>query len=119
MGFGGVGKSGYGRHGGFEGFKAFSNKKAILVKGPTPNFVTNLLVPPYSQGFQNQLRKYALMLSTTNQSYVMFYVKLILAILIIVITKLYLMEYIWMIYAIFLKRIWPKFAWLPRLLGWI
>jgi len=48
LGFGGVGKSGYGRHGGFEGFKNFSNKKSILMKDPTPAFVTNLLVPPYS-----------------------------------------------------------------------
>ena len=50
LGFGGVGKSGYGRHGGFEGFKNFSNRKAMLIKGVTPKAVTNMMVPPFSPG---------------------------------------------------------------------
>ena len=48
LGFGGVGKSGYGRHGGFEGFKCFSNKKGILLKNPAPDSIAQLLMPPYS-----------------------------------------------------------------------
>ena len=32
QGFGGVGQSGYGRHGGYEGFKCFSNRKGIMMK---------------------------------------------------------------------------------------
>lgn len=37
FGFGGVGQSGYGRYGGIEGFKQFSNPKSVMVK-PTTNF---------------------------------------------------------------------------------
>lgn len=48
FGFGGVGKSGTGRHGGYEGFKCFSNRKAILVKSPAPAMIFKLLIPPYS-----------------------------------------------------------------------
>ena len=36
LGFGGVGMSGYGRHGGEPGFINFSNRKAIIVKNPAP-----------------------------------------------------------------------------------
>jgi len=36
QGFGGVGASGYGRHGGREGFKNFSNRKGMLMKKPAP-----------------------------------------------------------------------------------
>jgi len=37
FGFGGVGQSGYGRYGGIEGFKQFSNPKSVMIK-PTTNF---------------------------------------------------------------------------------
>ena len=47
MGFGGIGMSGQGRHGGFTGFKCFSNEKSILLKNPTPPFLTKLMTPPY------------------------------------------------------------------------
>jgi len=48
MGFGGVGKSGYGRHGGFEGFKNFSNRKGILYKAPAPKAINEATLPPFS-----------------------------------------------------------------------
>ena len=35
QGFGGVGASGQGRHGGYEGFKQFSNRKGMLLKSTT------------------------------------------------------------------------------------
>ena len=50
QGFGGVGDSGYGRHGSYEGFKQFSNRKGILIKGATPEFLNNLLAPPFTDG---------------------------------------------------------------------
>jgi len=58
LGFGGVGKSGYGRHGGFEGFKAFSNRKGIIVKDPAPKFVNDMLVPPIGPKVQKFIRKW-------------------------------------------------------------
>lgn len=39
QGFGGVGSSGYGRHGGRIGFENFSNRKGMLLKDPTPMFL--------------------------------------------------------------------------------
>ena len=43
-----MGASGYGRCGGYEGFKAFSNRKGLLLKGhATPAFVLDMLSPPY------------------------------------------------------------------------
>lgn len=48
FGFGGVGASGYGRLGGYEGFKQFSNAKSILIK-PTMNFWPyTMLAPPFT-----------------------------------------------------------------------
>lgn len=67
--FGGVGASGYGKYHGVDGFKAFSNNKAIMLK-PTMNFYPyNTLAPPFTPskdallavlfktpGTQNQLK---------------------------------------------------------------
>ena len=54
--FGGVGFSGYGRYHGFEGFKAFSNAKSILLK-PVLNFYpyTNVY-PPWTQEKQKLIK---------------------------------------------------------------
>lgn len=45
LGFGGVGASGFGRHHGIEGFRSFSNHRAMLVRGPED--ATDLIFPPY------------------------------------------------------------------------
>lgn len=45
LGFGGVGASGFGRHHGIEGFRGFSNHRAILVRGPVD--ATDIIFPPY------------------------------------------------------------------------
>lgn len=48
LGFGGVGASGYGRYVGEIGFEHFSNRKTILLKSAyTPNFVLDILTPPF------------------------------------------------------------------------
>jgi len=48
--FGGVGASGYGKYHGVDGFKAFSNNKAIMLK-PTMNFYPyNTISPPFTPG---------------------------------------------------------------------
>jgi hypothetical protein len=45
-----VGASGYGRCGGYEGFKAFSNRKGMLIKSNVaPAFALDLLSPPYAR----------------------------------------------------------------------
>lgn len=45
LGFGGVGASGFGRHHGIEGFRSFSNHRAILIRGPKD--ATDIIFPPY------------------------------------------------------------------------
>lgn len=45
LGFGGVGESGFGRHHGVEGFKEFSNRRAIFVRGPSD--AADIIFPPY------------------------------------------------------------------------
>ena len=82
MGFGGVGSSGYGRYGGYDGFTAFSNKKGVLIKGHLPPRVMNMLLPPYDLRFQGLFKQYAVTISNTNQSTVLFYVKLVLLIIV-------------------------------------
>jgi len=47
----------------------------------------------------------------------MFYVKIFLVCFVLLITHLYLMHYIWYIVAVFMKRIWPKMAFILRLFG--
>ena len=78
MGFGGVGMSGTGRHGGYEGFKCFSNKKGILLKNPAPPKMTALLMPPFGPKMEKFLRGWAVSLLTTNMSHVMKWIKLFL-----------------------------------------
>ena len=57
FGFGGVGASGYGRYGGFDGFKQWSNPKSVMIK-PTMNFLPyNTMGPPYTPAKINMLRK--------------------------------------------------------------
>jgi acyl-CoA reductase-like NAD-dependent aldehyde dehydrogenase len=46
--FGGVGESGQGRYGGYEGFKQFSNPKSMLIKGPVPKMARDNVMPPYT-----------------------------------------------------------------------
>ena len=47
MAFGGVGTSGYGRYGGFEGFKQLSNRKGILIKSIASKNVLKMGMPPF------------------------------------------------------------------------
>ena len=82
MGFGGVGSSGYGRYGGYDGFTAFSNKKGVLIKGHLPQRVMNMLLPPHDLRFQGLFKQYAVTITNTNQSTVLFYVKLVLLIIV-------------------------------------
>lgn len=77
MGFGGVGMSGTGRHGGYDGFKCFSNKKGILLKNPAPESMTKLLMPPFGPKMEKFLRGWAVTLLLTNMSYVMWWIKCI------------------------------------------
>ncbi len=56
FGFGGVGPSGYGRYGGYDGFKQWSNPKSIMIK-PTMNFPPyNQLAPPFTPVKEKRLR---------------------------------------------------------------
>jgi len=87
LGFGGVGKSGYGRHGGFEGFKNFSNRKGLLIKGPAPKLLNDTLSPPFSPKVQGFLRKWMLTISTTNKSTVLFYLRILVVFLILIVAK--------------------------------
>lgn len=59
MAFGGVGTSGYGRYGGFEGFKQLSNRKGILKKGPTYKAILNYAMPPFTDSKMKNLRMLA------------------------------------------------------------
>ncbi|CCW20079.1 Aldehyde dehydrogenase [Sphingobium indicum BiD32] len=45
LGFGGIGGSGMGRHHGWDGFREFSNARAIFVRGEQDN--VDILYPPY------------------------------------------------------------------------
>ena len=48
FGFGGVGPSGYGRYGGYEGFKQWSNPKSVMLKPALNFYPLNQLVPPFT-----------------------------------------------------------------------
>jgi len=89
MGFGGVGHSGTGRHGGFEGFKCFSNKKGILLKNPAPKGVTEALLPPVSPKVQKFIRGWIGTLMLTNMSYIFWWVKVIVVALVAILAKVY------------------------------
>jgi acyl-CoA reductase-like NAD-dependent aldehyde dehydrogenase len=57
FGFGGVGPSGYGRYGGYDGFKQWSNPKSIMIK-PTMNFYPySEFNPPFPEAKQRLIRK--------------------------------------------------------------
>ncbi len=45
--FGGIGRSGMGRHHGFEGFLTFSHQKSVF--RPGPGYVPSILYPPYGR----------------------------------------------------------------------
>lgn len=60
QGFGGVGESGCGRYGGYEGFKQFSNPKSVLLKGPAPAIVRANIMPPYDQAKLDMTFKFML-----------------------------------------------------------
>jgi acyl-CoA reductase-like NAD-dependent aldehyde dehydrogenase len=47
LGFGGVGGSGYGRVGGYEGFKNWSNPKAVVTKWQLNIWPITYIAPPY------------------------------------------------------------------------
>ena len=66
MGFGGVGCSGNGRYGGYEGFKAFSNRKGCLIKGPAPPFIANMILPPISDTVKARLSSFGVMAMTNT-----------------------------------------------------
>ena len=87
LGFGGVGHSGNGRHGGYEGFKCFSNKKGILLKNPSPEKMTQLFLPPFGPKLQKFIRGWGVTLTLTNFSTVMFYIKIVLVLLVAYIIK--------------------------------
>ena len=48
LGFGGVGSSGMGRYGGYEGFKNWSNQKSIVEKLQLNIWPINYISPPYT-----------------------------------------------------------------------
>jgi aldehyde dehydrogenase (NAD+) len=49
LGFGGVGQSGFGRVGGYESFKSFSNAKSIITKWQTNIWPYNYVCPPFNK----------------------------------------------------------------------
>ena len=53
LGFGGIGRSGSGRHHGHDGFREFSNPRGMFVRGRGGGFKTFL--PPYGSGKQRQI----------------------------------------------------------------
>jgi len=48
FGFGGVGASGYGRYGGLDGFKQWSNPKSVMIKPTMKLWPFNQLAPPFT-----------------------------------------------------------------------
>jgi hypothetical protein len=56
LGFGGVGQSGYGRVGGYEAFKQWSNSKSIVQKYQINLWPITDVCPPYTNGKKKLLR---------------------------------------------------------------
>ena len=54
LGFGGIGRSGYGRHHGHDGFKEFSNPRGAFVYGKAAGGLEAFL-PPYTAGKRMQI----------------------------------------------------------------
>lgn len=69
QGFGGVGKSGCGRHGGKEGFRNFSNRKGMILKKPAPKFMLEGNIPPFNQEKKDGAAKMIPGSLTTNQEH--------------------------------------------------
>eukprot|EP00347_Sterkiella_histriomuscorum_P016755 403351976 len=57
FGFGGVGPSGYGRYGGYDGFKMWSNPKSVMCKPGLNFYPLNQLAPPFTQQKQDLIKK--------------------------------------------------------------
>ena len=55
MGFGGIGRSGSGRHHGIDGFREFSNPRGMFVMGRGASFDT--FIPPYGPGKYKQIEQ--------------------------------------------------------------
>jgi hypothetical protein len=75
QGFGGVGESGNGRYGGYEGFKQFSNRKGQFVRQPQPAAARALMLPPYTDQKVNLVSKLFLFLSLHNQYHVYWWMR--------------------------------------------
>ena len=74
--------SGSGRHGGYEGFKNFSNPRQVIKKSAPPAFVASLPLPPYTPFMKDLLRKSVNILATTTQETILFYVMILLVLLV-------------------------------------
>ena len=80
FGFGGVGPSGYGRYGGYDGFKQWSNPKSVMIK-PTLNvYPYTQMVPPFVGSKQTLIRQ--LIKIRGSQGAVLMVLKAVLVILI-------------------------------------
>ena len=66
LGFGGVGLSGYGRVGGYDAFKQWSNVKSIVVRHQTNFWPYNIICPPYPES-KLKLLRFLLGLSKVKQ----------------------------------------------------
>jgi coniferyl-aldehyde dehydrogenase len=55
MGFGGIGRSGSGRHHGVDGFREFSNPRGMFVMGYGTSF--DVLIPPYGRSKYKQIEQ--------------------------------------------------------------
>lgn len=59
MPFGGVGNSGYGKYHGFDGYRALTNAKSMLIK-PALNFPPfNIVKPPFIGATEKKIRTMA------------------------------------------------------------
>ena len=88
-GFGGVGKSGTGRHGGFEGFKCFSNKKGILIKDAAPAVIFKMLVPPYGDRMKNFLKNWGVTLMLTTSDTITFWIRVLVLMIVSALVKIF------------------------------
>ena len=77
FGFGGVGMSGYGRHGGYEGFKNFSNRKSLLLKKEAPPAMAKNMMPPFGPKMTKFLRNWMVTLQLYNISSIIFVLRLV------------------------------------------
>lgn len=80
--FGGVGASGYGKYHGQDGFKAFSNNRAIFMKPTMNTYPYNTLSPPFSPGKDKLFAMLFKIPGTQNQ--VKAFLKFLLFVLLIV-----------------------------------